>query len=378
MISAGESSGDQRAAALLRELRRLLPGIEAFGMGGAELAGAGCRLVVDSSHLDVMGFADVLRRLPEFRGIMGRLVAAAERERPDAALVCDYPGFNLRLAARLKARGIPVICYVSPQVWAWNPGRVRKIARLVDRMLVLFPFEVDFYRRAGSAAEFVGHPLADELPGHHRAGREQLRAELAVPSGGELLALLPGSRPMELARHLRPFAAAAALVRAARPEVRPAVAVTPAADAGRVREMAAAAAGFEIPVLPGRARDLLAASDLAIAVSGTATLEAALLGCPTVVCYRTGLLNYLLGRLLLTVPCIALANVVAGRPLLPELWQWEVTPGRVADAALAMLEDVSARSRLGTALSALRDRLGVHGASRRAAEAVRAEMERHV
>jgi lipid-A-disaccharide synthase len=375
LISAGESSGDQRAAAVLSELDRLVPGVQAVGMGGSALRAAGCRVLVDSTPLDVMGFAEPIKKLPQLRAALREMVEIAVREKPDAALLCDYPGFNLRLAARLKEKGVRVIYYVSPQVWAWAPGRAARIARMVDRMLVLFPFEVDVYHRAGLPAEFVGHPLADELPGAYPQGAAALRAELGVAPDGELLALLPGSRPMELERHLAVFAAAAALIGESRPAVRPVVAVVPRTDRVSIAAAAAEAAGGQIPVLAGRTREVLAAADLALVVSGTATLETALLGCPMVVCYRTGLLNYLLGRLLVTIPCIALANVVAGRPLVPELWQSEVTPARVADCALAILEDADARARMREELSALREVLGVHGASRRAAEAVARELD---
>ena len=188
--------------------------------------------------------------------------------------------------------------------------------------------------------------------------------------GGELLALLPGSRPMELARHLAVFCRAAKLIREARPAVKPVLAVTAGAPREEISRRAREAAGFEIPVLAGRTREVLAAADLAIVVSGTATLEAALLGCPMIVCYRTGWVNYLLGRLLVTIPCIALANIVAGRPVVPELWQGEVNPGQIADSALALLEDVDARKRISQALLGLREKLGPRQSSRRAAEAV--------
>ncbi len=376
LISAGESSGDQRAAALVNMLRELVPDVEVFGMGARALREAGCRIEVDSSDLDVMGFAEPLRRLPEFTAAMRKLVAVAEREAADAALLCDYPGFNLRLAARLKEKGVRVIYYVSPQVWAWAPGRARRIARLVDKMLVLFPFEEKLYRGLGLPCEFVGHPLADELPGDYPARAAALRAELGLGDEEEILALLPGSRPMELERHLEVFAAAAARVREARGAVRPVFAVTREADAESIAVRARLAAGFDIPVLAGRTREVLAAAELAIVVSGTATLETALLGCPMLVCYRTGWFNYAVARLLVTVPCISLANVVAGRPTVPELWQSEVNPARVADSALALLEDEPARARMREALVALREKLGVRGASRRAAEAVAAELKK--
>lgn len=381
LFSVGESSGDQRAAALLAELRAAAGGVEAFGMGGPALAAAGCRLTVDNSRLQVMGFVDVLRRFGDVRRAFRAMTDAARRERPAAAVLVDYPGFNLRLAARLRAMGVKVVYYVSPQVWAWAPGRAGRIARLVDRMLVLFPFEAELYGRLGASVEFVGHPLADELPGRYAEGREALRGELGAAGGGELLALLPGSRPMELAKHLEVFAAAAALVRRERPGVCAVVALAEGADGAAAAAAVRRAAGEELPVLAGRTRQVLAAADLAVAASGTATLEAALLGCPLVVCYRTGWLNYALARLLVNIPCVSLANVVAGRAVVPELWQGEVSPRRVAGAALALLADPAARSRTRAALAGLRGRLlagegpEAGGASRRAARAVLAALE---
>ncbi len=376
LISAGESSGDQRAGALLLELKKRLPELRAFGMGGTTLRGAGCRIDVDNSHLDVMGFVEPLLRLPEIMRSMNKLVSLAKTERPDVALLCDYPGFNLRLAAKLKARGVRVVYYVSPQVWAWAPGRIKRIARIVDKMLVLFPFEVDLYKRAGLEAEFVGHPLADELPADYAERGRVLRSEMGISDGDELLALLPGSRPMELEKHLAVFSAAAARIKARRPSVRPVIAVTAKTDTVSIAQAAASAAGCEIPVVAGKAREVVAASELSLVVSGTATLETALLGRPMIACYRTKLLNYVLGRLLVTIPCIALANVVAGRPVAPELWQFEVNPARVAESALALLEDEGARERIASALAGLRETLGVHGASIRAAETIRRELER--
>lgn len=397
MISAGESSGDDRAAALLGELRGLAPGTEALGMGGPKLAAAGCRLVVDNSRMHLMGFVEVLAKAAEVRAAYAKMIEAAFKEKPDLAVLVDYPDFHMRLAGRLRGLGVRVAYYVSPQVWAWRPGRARKMGRICEKVLTLFPFEEDIYRRVGVPAECVGHPLADELPGDYPEKGAALRAGLLSaegrrpkaegtaasgsglqPSalslqpavGAELLALLPGSRPMELERHLEVFCRAARLVREARPGVLPVLGLAAGAPRETLERRAREAAGFEIPVLAGRAREVLAAADAAAVVSGTATLEAALLGCPMVVCYRSGWLNFNIGRLLVTIPCIALANVAAGRPVVPELLQSEVTPGRVADALLAILEDSAGRARMREALLGVRERLGPRQSSRRAAEAV--------
>ena len=401
LISAGESSGDDRAAALLEALKTLVPGVEAFGMGGPQLAEAGCRLVVDNSRLHVMGFVEVLAKWGEVKAAFRAMVEAARAERPDAAVLVDYPGFNMRLAARLRAMGVRVLYYVSPQVWAWNPGRTKKMGDLCEKVLTLFPFEVGLYERAGVAAECVGHPLADELPGDYPAKGAALREELLAqkaegrrqkaegapgaeePASAssplhpppstfhrELLALLPGSRPMEIARHLEIFCRASRIIREARPGVLPVLALTAEAPREALARRAREAAGFDFPVVAGRTREVLAAADLGLVVSGTATLEAGLLGCPMVVCYRTGRVNYSLGRLLVMIPSIALANIVSGRPTVPELWQGEVNERRIADSALGLLEDPEARGRMRGALKGLREKLGPRQSSRRAAEAV--------
>jgi lipid-A-disaccharide synthase len=370
LFSAGESSGDQRAAALLGQLRDMVPDLTAFGMGSNALRQAGCRIDVDASDLDVMGFVDVFKRLPEFKAIMQNIVEIAQREKPDLAILCDYPGFNLRLSARLKALGIKTVFYVSPQVWAWRPGRIKKIASCVDKMLVIFPFEEKLYEQAGLDTEFVGHPLADELPGEYPQLGSQLRDSLELNPQDQLLALLPGSRPAEIARHLPAFCQAAALISNQRPSVKPLLAVTSSSDPARIHKLASKISGIKIPVLAGQTRQIIAASQMALTVSGTATLETALLGCPMIVCYRTSWINSLLGKLLLTIPCISLANIVSGRPTVPELYQGEVNPERLANATLAMLEDQAGLTRTREALTGLREKLGVHGASRRAAEAV--------
>ena len=395
LFSAGEDSGDERAAALLRELKLLAPGVEALGMGWPRLAEAGCRLVVDNSRLHVMGFVEVLAKWSEVKAAFNAMLEAARAERPDVAVMVDYPGFNMRLAAKLRAMGVRVLYYVSPQVWAWNPGRTKKMGRLCEKVLTLFPFEVGLYEREGVAAECVGHPLADELPGDYAAKGAGLREELLAQQAGDcrlqaagiasqaaglqppvsslqptILALLPGSRPMEIERHLEVFCRAARRIREARPGVLPVLALTAEAPKDELARRAREAAGFDFPVLAGRTREVLAAADLGIVVSGTATLEAGLLGCPMVVCYRTGWVNYSLGRLLVMIPSIALANIVSGRPVVPELWQGEVNERQIADSALALLEDSEARRRMREALGELREKLGPRQSSRRAAEAV--------
>ncbi len=391
LLVAGEASGDLHGARLLAELRRLVPGLRAFGLGGAELRAAGLDAVADSSEVAVVGVVEVLKVLPRVRQVFAALLAEVDRRRPRAAVLIDFPDFNLRLAGRLARRGIPVGYYISPQVWAWRRGRVRTIARRVDLMLVLFPFEVEFYRRSGVRAVHVGHPLVDEVPRLPSAWDRELAA-------GEpyRLALLPGSRRSEVAALLPAMLAAAARVAAELP-----VAVTlirapgiPEAllaehlEAFRRRgggdrghqgaDMQAGGSGGggggELPV-PVRVESedrfgAIADSHLALCASGTATLEVGLLGTPMIVLYRLARWSYVLARMLVRLPNFAMVNLVLGREVVPELLQGEAEPERIGAEALRLLGDGEARARVRAGLAELRPRLGEGGASARAARAV--------
>jgi lipid-A-disaccharide synthase len=374
LMVAGEASGDLHGARLLAELRRLVPGLRAFGLGGAELRAAGLDAVADSSEVAVVGVVEVLKVLPRVRQVFAALLAEADRRRPRAAVLIDFPDFNLRLAGRLARRGIPVVYYISPQVWAWRRGRVRTIARRVDEMLVLFPFEVEFYRRAGVRAVHVGHPLVDEVPRLPGAWDRELAA-------GEpyRLALLPGSRRSEVEALLPAMLAAAARVAAEVP-----VAVTLIRAPGIPEELLAkhvegfrrrrggGAGGVEMPVRVESADRFgaIADSHLALCASGTATLEVGLLGTPMVVLYRLARWSYLLARMLVRLPHFAMVNLVLGREVVPELLQGEAEPERIAAEALRLLGDREARARVRAGLAELRPRLGEGGASARAARQV--------
>lgn len=388
LMVAGEASGDLHGARLLAELRRLVPGLRAFGLGGAELRAAGLDAVADSSEVAVVGVVEVLKVLPRVRQVFAALLAEADRRRPRAAVLIDFPDFNLRLAGRLARRGIPVVYYISPQVWAWRRGRVRTIARRVDEMLVLFPFEVEFYRRAGVRAVHVGHPLVDEVPRLPGAWDRE-------PAAGEpyRLALLPGSRRSEVEALLPAMLAAAARVAAEVP-----VAVTLIRAPGIPEELLAkhvegfrrrrgggagdrggegsqargSGGGVEMPVRVESADRFgaIADSHLALCASGTATLEVGLLGTPMIVLYRLARWSYLLARMLVRLPNFAMVNLVLGREVVPELLQGEAEPERIAAEALRLLGDREARARVRAGLAELRPRLGEGGASARAAHQV--------
>ena len=365
LISSGETSGELYAAELVRELRLLDPGLSVFGLGGDRLAAEGASLVAHVRDLAVVGLLEVLSHLPRIKGVFDALVARAERERPDLAVLIDYPDFNLRLARALHARGIPVVYYVSPQVWAWRKGRIRTIRDTAQAMLVIFPFEEPLYREAGVPVEFVGHPLVDLVkPAPDRAA---FLASVGLDAARPLVAVLPGSREREVAMNLPPLAGAVARLAAQDASLQFAVAVAPTLQRGQLQE---AFSGTPARLVQGDTHAVLGAAELGLVASGTATVEAALLLTPMLVVYRVSPLTYLLGRPFVSVPHFAMANLIAGKRVVSELIQGDFTAERVATEALALLRDPALRARMREELSLVRRRLGAPGASGRAARAV--------
>lgn len=369
LLVAGEASGDLHAARLLDELRSLVPGFEAFGMGGDELAAAGQRQLAESREIAVVGISEALRILPRAREIFHAILREVDRVRPAAAVLVDFPEFNLRLAAALKKRGVPVIYYISPQVWAWRQRRVRKIRRTVDELLVLFDFEESFFRARGVEAVHVGHPLIDEVP-----DPGPLAARRPPGAGPHRLALLPGSRRSEI-DHLLPamLGAVAALGREGPVAAR--IVRAPSVDMALFAAHMERA-GVEVPVVSERRFEEIAASDLALCASGTATLEVGLLRTPMVVVYRLARGSMLLARLLVDLPHFSLVNLVLGSGVVPELLQEQVTPASLAATARALLDDPARRLGMSEELAGLRPRLGAPGAARRAAERVAGQLRR--
>ncbi len=361
MLSCGEASGDLYAGALLRELRALEPGIEVRGFGGAQFADAGGQLIADYRGLAVAGLAEVVGKLPAFFATIRRLVASARRSRPDALVAIDSPDFNFPLARRLKRLNIPVVYYISPQFWAWRPGRLKSIRDIADLVLVIFPFEETLYQQAGVPVRFVGHPLIDLV----KVGdRTACRQRFGLPDSSPVIALLPGSRTSEVSRILPVLLEAAARVRLQLPDARFVVARAP-----RLEDHLFQAADHHI-VVEGETDMVLSAADLALTASGTATVQTALHDTPMVIVYKVSPLTYWLGRRFVTVDTFGMVNLIAGETIVPELIQDAFTPDAVAREAVSILTDRERRDRIRKGLAEVRRRLGGSGASRRAAESI--------
>lgn len=364
---AGEASADLHASRALEELRRLRPGVRAFGVGGPLLRAVGLEALAPAEEISVMGLAEVLPRIPRILGILRALGRAAAERRPKAALLVDLPDFNLRLAARLKKLGIPVVYFVSPTIWAWRPGRARKIARVVDRMLCILPFEERFYEGTGVSARFVGHPFAERsLPGP----AEGYRRELGLATSRTTVALVPGSRPSELRRIFPAMLAAAERIRASRPDAQFVVPIAPTLARAQLAPYLASHSTMEVKLVEGHTEEVVGASDAALVKSGTSTLETALMLRPMVVVYKLSWLTYLVARLLVRIAHVALVNILAGRGLVPELLQGDANPARMAAEIERLLGDRAAREAQIEGLRAVRASLGEPGAALRVAEEV--------
>jgi lipid-A-disaccharide synthase len=371
LLSCGETSGDLYAGELVRELHLRQPAIEVFGLGGDRLAAQGANLLAHVKDLAVVGLLEVVSHLRSLRRVFDRVLSEVDRQRPDVAVLVDYPDFNLRLARHLRRRGVRVVYYVSPQVWAWRRGRLGTIRKTVDHMLVIFPFEEALYREAGVPVTFVGHPLVDLV--HPPADQRGFLKGLGLDAERPVLALLPGSRPKEIAHNLPPLAGAIEKLAGERPELQFLLALAPALSS---RTVAGALGSLPVRIVANQALGVLASATVSVVASGTATVEAALLGAPMVVVYRLAPLTYLLGRRLVKVPHFAMANLIAGERVVPEVIQRELTPERVAAEVRALLDSSARRERMREGLAEVRRRLGEPGASARAAATVLAVARR--
>jgi len=371
MIVAGEASGDRHAAHLMDALRARAPEteFEFFGAGGDEMKARGARLLVDARDVAIIGVPEVIRGLRRLYAAFRTLADAAKAENPDVVVLVDWPDFNLRLARKLKRAGLRVIYYISPQVWAWREYRVRQIRRDVDRMLVIFPFEEEFYRRHGVEVEFVGHPLVGETsPSTPRA---EFFAQHGLDESRELLALLPGSRRKEIAFNLPPIVGAVEILRRERPALQFVLPLASTIDRAQVEAIMTPVADV-VRLVERDTYSAIAHADFAVVASGTATLETALLGTPLAVVYRASETNYRLLRPLIRIDTFGMVNLIAGRKIATELIQHDCTAERIAGEVLAHVTDPRRLAEARTALEReVRTKLASAGdASLRAADAV--------
>jgi lipid-A-disaccharide synthase len=373
MLSAGEASGDRLGAGLARALLRRRPEIELFGMGGDEMARAGVEIVQDSSEVAVMGFLEVLSHLPALRAAKRRLLDCLDRRRPDLFVPIDFPDFNFILSSNARRRDVPVVYFVSPQIWAWRRGRVKKIRRMVRRILVLFPFEVPFYADAGVPVSYVGHPVVERVLSSRSP--EELRREIGFDSETTVIALLPGSRLTEIEYLLPVLLEAAALLRRQRPGLGFLVPQAPGVPREVLEGYVQASGLTDCRVHRGEFPDILRACAAGAVASGTASLEAAIVGLPMVVVYRVRQLSYTIGRALVHVDHIALPNLVAGREVVPELVQRACTPEAVAAQLAEFLDNPEAADAVREGLSEVRRELGDQGVFERAADSVLFELD---
>jgi lipid-A-disaccharide synthase len=364
LLSAGEASGDMYAARLAAALKERAD-VSIFGMGGPQMRAAGVETVADYSEVSVVGITEILSHLPSLVRAMRHLVAEAERRKPALAILTDFPGFHLRLARKLKARGIRNAYYICPQFWAWRPWRVRVVRRRFALALCIFPFEEKFYGDAGAPVKFIGHPLVGAV--HASLDRTAFFQEQRLTMEQPLVAVLPGSRAAELRQHL-PILREACLRIHRQTHAQFVVAAAPGSNAAALRE--GWAPELPLRVVEGRTYDALGAADAAIVSSGTATVEAALLDTPMVVVYRVTPLTALLAKPLVRTPFFSMVNLIAERQVVPELVQHDFTPDRVSNELLRLLREPGARDAMRAGLADVRRRLGPPGAVERAADAI--------
>jgi lipid-A-disaccharide synthase len=336
-------------------------------MGGAQMAAAGMDVVADPTAHAVVGTSEAVSRIPTLYRAYRALVRRLRDERPGALVLIDFPEFNMRLAKQARRLGVPVVYFIPPQLWAWRRGRIRTLARIASRVLAVFPFEGPLYEAAGVPVEYVGHPLLDVVP--REIGRAEARRRLEVAGDATVVGLFPGSRKEEIARLLPAMADAARRIARTSPRTRFLLGLAPTANRAQVEGLLATV-GAPVEVLAQRTHEVMAAADAILIASGTATLEAALLGAPMVVCYRVSRLTELTARLLLRLPWISLPNIVAGRAVVPEILQDALSGERLAREASHLLHDPDAAAEQRRAFAELAARLGEPGVARRAAAAV--------
>jgi lipid-A-disaccharide synthase len=367
LIISGEASGDMHGANLVHELRRKAPSLAYFGVGSKRMRDAGVRMLADASEVSVVGATEVLTHIGAIYRVYSRLKSFLKEDRPDLLVLIDFPDFNIMLGKVAKKLGIPVLYYISPQVWAWRKGRVKKIAEIVNAIVVVFPFEVELYKAAGVDVRFVGHPLTDVVCSGY--SKIDARKYLGLDPTRRTIALLPGSRKKEIMHLLPDMLEAARKLDAMFEELQFVLPVAPTIEREFIRDHVDRS-GVVVSIIDGRVYDVLRASDAAIVTSGTATLETGLMGVPMVIVYRMSGLSYFIGSLIINVDHVGLVNIVAGKRLVPELIQQHATPQNIADAVAKMLRDPDYYKAITDGLATVKAQMGDAGASARAADVV--------
>ena len=371
LMIAGESSGDLHGSLLMRQLKLIEPDIEFRGIGGTLMIREGLAAFRHVRDMNFMGIAEVIRHLPFIRRTLYELAAYVEYWNPDLAILIDYAGFNLKLAPLLQKRGIPIMYYISPKLWAWNERRVKKIKKYIDRMVVIFDFEVDFYHRHGITADFVGNPLLDFV--HPAMDNESFKTLIGAETSKPVIGLLPGSRVQEINRMLPIMVESLGLIEKMVGKIVPVLGCAPEIGDEYYRSFIS-----DTDIIPLREKtyDIMAHSDALIIASGTATLEAGILETPMVIVYKTSFLTYFIGKLLVKIPDIGLINIVAGNRIIPELLQQKVTPDTIAGEIVKYLKNDDYRNAAQKSLKSATMKLGKPGAARNAAQ-IAYEMMNH-
>ena len=364
LIIAGEASGDLHGSGVVKALLQLSPGVQVYGVGGVNMRQAGAELIIDSSRLAVVGITEVLGKIGNLVRAYWQLKQFIQTHPLALLILIDFPDFNLLLARVAKGMGVPVLYYISPQVWAWRPGRVKKIAERVDKMAVILPFEVPIFRKVGLDVEFVGHPLLDLLGLHQQ---KMAPPDMEEWKGDPLVALLPGSRTKEVKSLLPGMMRAVEGIRKIKPGAGFILALAPGLDIEEVKRFLKSSTAT-VTIVQGQTYRAIQAADLALVASGTATLETAILAKPMVILYRVSSLSYWIGRALVKINWIGLVNIVAGKRVVPELLQDEAQGERIAAEALKILDDESYRQEILRGLAEVRAKLGKPGAAGRVAE----------
>jgi lipid-A-disaccharide synthase len=367
MISVGEASGDLHGASVATALQDIHPGVKLFGMGGRAMRAAGVDISYDIAEYSVMGFVEVIKNLPKLFKLRDNLAELMDRERPDALVIIDYADFNMRLAKIAKQKGIPVISYISPSVWVWRRGRAKNVAETVEKVAAIFPFEADVYREYGANVTFVGHPLLDIVK--TTMTKSEAYQYFAADSQQPIVLLLPGSRQQEILKLLPVMLAAAEKMSKTVPNCQFFLPVASTISREMLQNIIKQYK-ISIVLTDKNTYDLMSIANVAIAASGTVTLEAALLKLPTVIIYKVAALTYFLGKLLVKIPHISLPNIIAGRKVVPELLQDAVTADNIVKEAIAILTDFKVGSQMLQDLEEVRQKLGRAGAVERVAREI--------